>query len=290
MASKKASRDKEVEKPPEDLQPDHSLGNLEAHISQRINQLQTDEGPDALHGGADDSSGGAGHIAPFEPFEGYDFAALHGAAPDYTSSYDKVRDVYQESGEIIKGINGLTDLLTESLLNLNVRLNDMEERLREVSALHGEELHKLRIQVKEVHKAIPAIESSPRTERPDTQKEHGIEAYMNELRKQVSFSKERMDRNIVEMGAKIEERQTAFLNILDTRVKVMEKISLGYKESLNRNFLNLAILLILIVVIAGTLISHSVDNLAAHVSAQLDALTSAVHDTIEAGHQHTNAP
>ncbi len=291
MPSQKAAQDNEVDQPADGDQP--ALDDLEAHISQRINQLQTSDEistTDLLLGTTGDDQSDNGLIPRFEPFEGYEFATLHSAEQTYSGGYEKVRDGYQESTEVIKTIHSLTDLLTESLLNLNVRLNDLEERLKDVSEVNREELRKLKLLVREVHKSNAELAGQPKQERIASEATHSMQDYMNELQKQVTFLKERMDRNVVDMGLKIEERQTAFLNMLDTRVKVLEKISIGYKEAVSRNFFNLAVLLILIVVIAGTVISISVDRMSSYVSQGLDALRTAVRESLDASHSPGGIP
>jgi hypothetical protein len=291
MPSKKASPDNEVDQPAEEGQP--ALDDLEAHISQRINQLQSSEEistTDLLLGATGVEKGDSGVIPHFEPFEGYEFATLHSTDPTFSGGYEKVRDVYQESGEVIKTIHSLTDLLTESLVNLNVRLNDLEGKLKDISEVNNEELRKLKLLIREVHKSNSESNAQAKTDRVAAEATHSMQDYMNELQKQVTFLKERMDRNVVDMGLKIEERQTAFLNMLDTRVKVLEKISIGYKDAVSRNFFNLAVLLILIVVIAGTVISISVDRMSSYVSQGLDALRTAVRESLETAHTPSGIP
>jgi DNA repair exonuclease SbcCD ATPase subunit len=269
---------------PAGAEPAADLDDLEAHISQRINQLQTDD-PD-LGVLLEDGSGNS-IIVPFEPFEGYDFNTLTDGEAAFTGAYEKVADGLRDEREVLKSLHALSDLVTDSLLNLNVRLNELDERLKEVSYTQTNEIERVRNQLKDLQKTIPTVEALAKLERAPAQQpastsgEHPVSEYMNELQRQVTFLKERMDRNVVELAAKTEERQTAFLNMLDTRVKVMEKISLGYKDSLARNFFNLALLVIIIVVIAGAWISNSVDHMSNFVSQQLDALRTETHDLIE---------
>lgn len=285
MPPKKASSDKDFGQPLRDFQRGAGMGDLEAHISERINQLHSpdDAGEEAPLGlGEELSADGVSEmIPPFEPFEGYEFATLHDPGHSYIGGYEKVRETYQESGEVTRSINNLSDLITQSLLNLNVRLSELEEKLKEINEINTSEFTKVKRHMAEVQRSILSTDSragaAPSAGLPDKAVAHLI----TELQTHMESLKDRLDHDAQEAANRIEERQSAFLSVLDTRVKVVEKVSDKYKSSIHQSFFHLAILLILIIVIAGITLSAKVDQMSSYVSHQLDALRAVIQEITE---------
>ncbi len=275
----------------ESFQPVSALDDLEAHISERINQLHTeDEDPAASLGlpAAGDSQSVSGLIGPFETFEGFELAGLDGDARTFSGGYERVHEAYQEAGEVISSINNLSDLLTESLVNLNVRLSTLEEKLKDLSLIHSTGMSKLRQHIAEVHRAIPVQEAQTKSDQQELAQDQALVEYTNELGKQVAFLKERLDRNTHEMTVKLEEKQSALFSMLDNRLKTIERVSISYRENFQRSFFSLAVLFILVVSVAAVVISSTVDHMSAFVSHQLDALRATVHEAVESsGHQQS---
>ena len=260
----------------ESFQPVSALDDLEAHISERINQLHTeDEDPAASLGlpAAGDSQSVSGLIGPFETFEGFELAGLDGDARTFSGGYERVHEAYQEAGEVISSINNLSTL---------------EEKLKDLSLIHSTGMSKLRQHIAEVHRAIPVQEAQTKSDQQELAQDQALVEYTNELGKQVAFLKERLDRNTHEMTVKLEEKQSALFSMLDNRLKTIERVSISYRENFQRSFFSLAVLFILVVSVAAVVISSTVDHMSAFVSHQLDALRATVHEAVESsGHQQS---
>ncbi|GEM_PF-2785311 len=285
MPTKKESLDKNSgQAHDEPLRPE--LNDLEAHISQRMVELAdaSSTGEPSIPGalGVDTGVDVDSIIPAFDQYHGFEFGHLDGAPAGFAPDYERIRASYQESGEILKGIHNLSDLLTESILNLNARLNELDHRLQEITEIQHGEIAKLKALLTDVHKALPAARG--RQGGPAGSEDRDSQADTTpDLQKLVQPLRERMDRNTVELAQRLDERQTAFVNVLETRLKVMERLTNDYKGFVNKNFFNLCLLVMIVMLIASAIISNSVDRMATYLCQQMDALRLTVERALEPG-------
>jgi len=278
MAHKARPPDKEPPESEEDPKGSR-LKEIEQHISQRMNKLSEPAGKrvsDSAHKDKQAQPAASplpNFIAPFEPFENYGFNAPTG----YRTPNEDLTRPYQETAEVLKTVQHLSDLLTESVLKLNCRLNSLEEQLRSLSEVRPEELKgslgEMKAMIQESIRESMRQRQSGAGSTGSGDKEIGsYAALITELQRQVQLLEAHVDRASSDVRVKVDERHNLLREQLDGRVKIVEKLARDSRDYLNRHFFNLAILLIIILFIAAAFIVHAVDDSASYTSQQLDAL------------------
>lgn len=272
--------DTELEQEPSNIK----LQDLEQHISNRINQL-SDTGNNLADASGEaqplldmlDEVPVADGLAPefetFESFEAFSFESLSGNQDRFRSTFQEVRSSYQGTEDLIKGINDLSDLVTDSVRQLNIRLNALEERFADLSSANTADLPKnikeiRAILVKLYQRGIAASELD--SERNDTTKVQSDLIF--EINQQFRELDGRLERIVSEVKQKSEERNLELKGELTNKVKELEKFLREIRDYLNRHVINLAVLLILILFIAGILITNSLDRMATFVTHSMDEL------------------
>jgi hypothetical protein len=266
------------------------LQDLEQHISQRISrlgepdlQLLTGEMLEEPLSPVIPVVGGD-YVPPFEPLEDYDYEASDPRAHKFGAMYRPPSANYEGMGEVMRAVHDLSDLLTESVLNLNIRLATIEEKLALVSQSQAHDLHKGVQEIKKVinakGKAVPADDQSTATDLGATAE------LVRELQTQVKLLEEFINRSAVDVKQRIDERSTAVREHLDVRAKVLEKKSNDNKDYLNRHFFSLAILFIIIIFISSALITSSIDRLSGYLSEQSDSIRTQIDQLVFPHTQH----
>lgn len=250
------------------------LEDLEQHISERIHQLSDSGSFESPFGSPEQPGRGSdSFVSAFEPFDVFDYP-MHGDPESLQSAYRDVSRSYQERAELLNGIHDLSDLVTESIRQLGIRLSMLEERLDGLSGQRTEELEKsvreVKILLKESQKvlkeaserwaALPAQDS----DKPSAQ-------VITELQKHVLALEERIDRNSTDVKKALEERVVSVHNQLSTHFKNLEKEA---RDHFNRSLFSLAILVIVILFVAGALIVNTMDRMCTYLTQSMDSLRS----------------
>ncbi|HEY9869149.1 MAG TPA: hypothetical protein V6D08_08280 [Candidatus Obscuribacterales bacterium] len=250
------------------------LEDLEQHISERINQL-ADSGSFESPFGSPEQPGPSSNsfVSAFEPFDVFDYP-IHGDPESLQAAYREVSRSYQETAELLKGIHDLTDLVTESIRQLGIRLSMLEERLDGLSDERTDELEKLvreiKISLKESQKLLKeAGERSAAS--PAMVPDKSSAQIITELQKHVLALEERIDRNSADVKKALEERIGSVCDLVGSHFKVLEKEARDY---LNRNLFSLAILVIVILFVAGALIVNTMDRMCTYLTQSMDSLRS----------------
>jgi hypothetical protein len=240
-----------------------TLRELEQHISQRINRLSDDTLP--LIAGQSDQDMEALET-PFVPgfeAEPYVYPAIESGEFDYRRAYENIHNNYQGVSELVRCVHELSDLVQESILNLNVRLASIEQSIIDVSEVNQKDLADRVAQLqKAIGKGAPV----------GTAKDASGGNFAEEIQVQMKLLEEHINRSATEIRQKVDERQHQLREHVDIRAKVLEKMSTDNKDYLNRHFFSLAILFIIVVFISSALITGSVDRLSAYLTQQSDAL------------------
>lgn len=246
-----------------------ALTDLEVHISQRINRLSDPTEP--IHPQLEVDEAESSFIPPFEPLDPYDFPSL--SDPErYSQAYAGFSSSWDGSEDLMKAVHDINDLLTESILNLNVRLTCLEENLEEQSQAHTQALQKT---VKEFRsliqnaKGLSATAASSKDEQAQTATYPAVGL---ELQQQLQLLQSHLQQINKEMEQKQEKRYLVIVEQLRQESKILEKLLEKDRNTSQRHFFSLAILLIIVVFISGALMINSIDRLSGFLTQQQDAL------------------
>jgi hypothetical protein len=189
---------------------------------------------------------------------------------------------YDGIGEITRAVHDLSDLLTESVLNLNIRLATIEEKLALVSQSHAHDLHK---GVQEIKKAVHGKSKGSVADQSIAGDVGSASEMVRELQAHVKLLEEYINRSAVDVKARIDERSNGLREHLDVRAKVLEKKSNDNKDYLNRHFFSLAILFIIIIFISSALITSSIDRLSGYLTEQSDSIRMQIDQVVFPHHK-----
>jgi hypothetical protein len=250
------------------------LEDLEQHISERINQLADSGSFESPFASPEQSgSGSDSFVSAFEPFDVFDYP-IHGDPESLQAAYREVSRSYQETAELLKGIHDLTDLVTESIRQLGIRLSMLEERLDGLSGERTDELEKSVREVKTLLKESQRIlkEASERwASSPASAADKSSAQVITELQKHVLSLEERIDRNSADVKKALEERVVSVYEQVSAHFKVLEKEA---RDHFNRSLFSLAILVIVILFVAGALIVNTMDRMCTYLTQSMDSLRS----------------
>jgi hypothetical protein len=281
----------QTNEPEEDLAG--RLQDLEQHISQRISRLGEPEMQLVTAELLDETTPlpaipgvGGEYVPPFQGLEDFDYEGRDPRERNYGSMYRPPAQAnYDGIGEITRAVHDLSDLLTESVLNLNIRLATIEEKLALVSQSHAHDLHK---GVQEIKKAVHGKAKASIADQSIAGDVGSASEMVRELQAHVKLLEEYINRSAVDVKARIDERSNGLREHLDVRAKVLEKKSNDNKDYLNRHFFSLAILFIIIIFISSALITSSIDRLSGYLTEQSDSIRMQI-DQVVFPHHKTEA-
>jgi len=242
-----------------------ALTDLEQHISQRINRLADPEPGESTHLQLEIDEAESSFLPPFEPADPYDLSSIT-HSEHFSKTYTNLRSRWEGSEELLKAVHDLNDLLTESILSLNVRLTTLEENLAEHSEERSLEIKKTLKDFRGLLQAVKAPSVIASTEGSQ------ISDMSQELQQQLQVLEGRLQQMTRELEHKIEKRQLAFGEQLRLESKVLETMLQKDRQTSQRHFFSLAVLFIIVIFAAGALMTNSVDRLSSFFSQQQDAL------------------
>jgi hypothetical protein len=247
-----------------------ALTDLEQHISQRINRL-SDTAKESPHPQLEVDEAESSFIPPFEPVDPYDFPSLPGQ-DRYSQPYHSFNSSWESSEDLLKAVHDLNDLLTESILNLNVRLTCLEENLDEHSQVNAQQLQK---SLKEFRALMQNAKGLPPGSAADKDAQSQTASYPAvglEMQQQMQLLESRLQQMNKEMEQRHEKRLQVLSEQLRQESRVLERLLEKDRNTSQRHFFSLAILFIMVVFISSALMTNSLDRLASFLTQQQDAL------------------
>ncbi|MBI4532635.1 MAG: hypothetical protein HY711_01710 [Candidatus Melainabacteria bacterium] len=257
------------------------LSDLEEHISRQILRLsqEVDEGSLGFQLPEQDeepSLGISSFAGPLETLTRLDLPFGEDSHP--TLSHTNVERSYHQSAELLRNIHDLSDLLTDTVRQLGIRLNSLEEKI----ALTGQEnqigLSQLLAHVKNfLGETTGTTGSGKAKQTASTNKENIVLASSNadllaELTRHVLALEARLDKDKVELRQKLEQATGSLAEQVDNKLQELESLAQQTRDYLSRHFFSLAILLVIITFIAGALVTNSLDRMATYLTQSIDAL------------------
>jgi len=258
------------------------LEDLDQHIAERINQLGEPPPPLEVEFKSEAATAARGSAATeqqpdrfgggFEPFEHFEYGS-GSRAESMRAAYREVSQNYQEAAELLKNIHDLADLVTESIRQLNIRLNVMDERLESVAEERAAGLNKsiceIRSALKEQQRIIKETNDRLTAHAAGQQTDKGTAQLLIDLEKHASFLDSHMERNTAELRHKLEEHRDGLWAQFNSKVIASEKESRDY---LNRSLFSLGILVVIVAFIAGVLTVNTMDRACNYLTQSVETL------------------
>ncbi len=281
MRKKESPQQDSLPEPEQDLGP-VKLEDLDQHIAERITQLR--DPPASMDPPVEETPANAGaepspleqqpdrFITGFEAFEVFDYASER-RPESMRASYHDVSQNYQETAELMRNIHDLADLVTESIRQLNIRLNAMDERIDSVTGERAAQLDKsigdIRIAIKEQQRLLKEANDRLSAQTAVKPSDKSMGQLLIELEKLSSFLDSRIERNSNELKHKLDEQREAIWSQVASKFNTHEKESRDY---LNRSLFSLAVLVVIITFIAGALIVNTMDRVCNYLTQSVDTL------------------
>lgn len=247
------------------------LSDLEEHISRQIMRLskEVDEGSLGLAAPEESkelSLEMASFVPPLETMASLDLPFKEDSNLSFKLSHTDVERSYLDNVELLRNVHDLSDLLTDTVRQLSIRLNSLEEKI----TLASQETRTQLSQLLTAAKNQPS--NTTKADKENVLLADGNSDLLAELTRHLLTLETRLDKDRGELKQKIDERTGGLADRFDNKLQELESLAQQTRDYLGRHFFSLAILLVIITFIAGALVTNSLDRMATYLTQSIDAL------------------